>query len=173
MYKFGAPGSWGPFANAAVSDVSNRCRCRWCGRARIVDMVSIRPAVFADVADVVDLWERQGGPTRSAGGRAEAIRLITCDGDALLLAEDRGLIVGSVIVGWDGWRCHLYRLVVEPAARRRGIGTDLIAAARERARRLGSSRLDAMVDPDNESAVLFWEAGGFERDRDHRWSLHL
>jgi ribosomal protein S18 acetylase RimI-like enzyme len=134
-------------------------------------MPSIRPAVLDDVAAVVDLWEREGGPTRSAGGSEEARRLLEHDRGALLVAEDGGRLVGTLIVGWDGWRCHLYRLAVERSARRAGVARGLARAARDRAVQLGAARLDAMVAPDNQAAVAFWESVGFERDVDLRWSM--
>ena len=46
------------------------------------------------------------------------------------LAADGEHIVGSVIAGWDGWRCHLYRLAVAPARRREGIGRALLLLPR-------------------------------------------
>ena len=124
-----------------------------------------------DVPVVVDLWDREGGPTRHPGRHEEATRLVDHDSGALLVAEHDGALVGALIVGWDGWRCHLYRLAVEPAARRTGVARQLVLAARDRAARLGAARLDAIVDPDNESAVHFWEALGFELDDGRRWSL--
>jgi ribosomal protein S18 acetylase RimI-like enzyme len=122
----------------------------------------------------VDLWRREGGPTRLAGGAEDARRLLTRDPDALLIAEDdTGRLLGTLIVGWDGWRCHLYRLVAEPEQRRSGVARALVEAARDRALALGATRIDAMVDPDNDAAVGFWAAVGFELDVDRRWSLLL
>ena len=76
--------------------------------------VDIRRGGAEDLEEVVDLWRREGGPTSLAAGVAEAAALLTRDQDALLIARGDGQVVGTVIVGWDGWRCHLYRLVVEP-----------------------------------------------------------
>ncbi|NEE56178.1 GNAT family N-acetyltransferase, partial [Streptomyces sp. SID8455] len=59
-------------------------------------------------------------------------RLVERDPDALILAERDGTLVGTVIAGFDGWRCHLYRLAVHPEQRRRGVGGALLAAAEER-----------------------------------------
>jgi ribosomal protein S18 acetylase RimI-like enzyme len=134
-------------------------------------MARLRIATAADVDAVVDLWQQFGGPTRSPPRAAPTTRLLARDPDALILAVDDERIVGSVIVGWDGWRCHLYRLVVRPEARRAGIADALVAAARDRARDLGASRVDAMVHDDNDGAVAFWRAAGFElQDDDRRWS---
>ena len=83
------------------------------------------------------------------------------DPDALILAVDGDRIVGTVIAGWDGWRCRLYRLAVAPGRRRSGIGRALIAAAEERFRVLGGTRVDAMVLDDNEQAHRIWRACGY------------
>jgi ribosomal protein S18 acetylase RimI-like enzyme len=92
------------------------------------------------------------------------------DPDALILAADGDQIVGTVIAGWDGWRCHLYRLAVAPSRRRAGVGRALIAAAEERFRTLGGTRVDAMVLDDNERAHRIWRACGYRRqDEWSRW----
>ena len=137
-------------------------------------MLTIRAATIDDVDAVVDLWNRAAGPTRHAGQTAEATVLLRRDPDALLVAETDARIVGTLIVGWDGWRCHLYRLAVEPGVRRSGIARAMVDTARARANMLGAARLDAMVATENTAAVEFWERAGFELDiADRRWSLLL
>jgi ribosomal protein S18 acetylase RimI-like enzyme len=134
-------------------------------------MVEVRFAHGDDIAQVVDLWDRAGGPTRHPGRHSEAQALIERDPEALMICVDEGRLLGTLIVGWDGWRCHLYRLAVDSSARRQGIARELTIAAHARARRLGAVRVDAMIDPDNLGAVAFWESVGYVLDRDLRWSL--
>ena len=137
-------------------------------------MTTIRSASSADLRAVVDLWDRAGGPTRSPGRHLEAARLLARDPEALVVAERDGRVVGTLIVGWDGWRAHLYRLAVEPEVRRNGIARELVAEARRRAAALGAVRLDAMVAIANDGAVAFWVGKGFTADdHDRRWSLVL
>ena len=138
-------------------------------------MVEIRSATIDDVDDVVSLWRRFGGPTRTFGQHDEARVLLARDPEALVVAcDDKAGVIGSLIVGWDGWRCHLYRLVVHPDHRRRGVAARLVAEAEQRARHLGAARLDAMVHRDNDGAIAFWESRDFElQDDDGRWSLAL
>jgi ribosomal protein S18 acetylase RimI-like enzyme len=137
-------------------------------------MPNIRSATAADVAAVVSLWDRAAGPTRHAGREREATQLLERDPEALLVAEHDGRIVGTLIVGWDGWRCHLYRLAVEPEARRLGIARGLVDEARVRAMALGAIRIDAMVNRENTSAMNFWASAGFEAETDDaRWSRLL
>ena len=131
----------------------------------------LRTAVPTDVDGLVGLWrdaaENAGRPvdTRAAVGA-----LIDRDPDALIVAEDEGVLVGSVIAGWDGWRAHLYRLAVRPDRRRQGIGGALLAAVEERLRALGARRIDAMVLDRNELGQRLGPARGHRRqDEWSRW----
>jgi len=138
-------------------------------------MVEIRTAALGDVEEVVSLWRKFGGPTRSLGQHAEARALLARDPEALIVAcDDKAAVIATLVVGWDGWRCHLYRLVVHPDHRRAGIAGLLVAEGRRRAKALGVARLDAMVHRDNDGAIAFWESQDFElQDDDARWSLML
>jgi ribosomal protein S18 acetylase RimI-like enzyme len=133
-------------------------------------MIEIRTAERNELEAVVDLWNREGGPTRHPGGHAEAVTLFNRDPEALLVAVTGGMIVGAVIAGWDGWRFHIYRLAVDRSARRQGVAGCLMATVHKRANEIGAARIDAMVDPDNSSAIAFWRSLGYELDRDARWS---
>ena len=66
-----------------------------------------------------------------------------------------------MVAGWDGWRCHLYRLAMRPERRRQGIGAALLAAAEQRFAALGGRRADAMVLDDNALGAKAWAAAGY------------
>ena len=127
-------------------------------------MPLIRSGTLEDLPTVVDLWERAGGPTRLPGMIPEATRLLARDPEALIVAVVDDRVVGTLIVGWDGWRCHMYRLAVEPDLRRRGIARAMIEEARTRAVALGAIRLDAVVDLGNPLGIALWEAAGFAHE---------
>ena len=131
----------------------------------------LRSAEAHDVPAVLAFWriaaENGHRPVDTPGGLA---MLHLRDPDALILAVDGRDIVGTVIAGWDGWRCHLYRLAVDPSRRRAGIGRALIAVAEDRFRILGGSRADAVVLDDNEQAHRIWRACGYRRQQEwSRW----
>lgn len=88
-------------------------------------------------------------------------RLLDHDAAGVLVAEVDGCAVGTVIAGFDGWRCHLYRLAVHPSARRQGVARALLAAAEARFRALGGRRVDAMVLDDNDGAHALYRAAGY------------
>lgn len=97
----------------------------------------IRVARPEDLDAVLAFWKVAAEGTSISDDLSGTERLVARDPGALLLAERAGELVGTVIAGFDGWRCHLYRLAVRPDRRRLGIGSALLAAAEERFVRLG------------------------------------
>lgn len=131
----------------------------------------VRSASAGDIDAVVALWQRATDPTRLPSDRTAVERLLAFDADSLVVVEDDDDIVGTLIIGWDGWRCHLYRMAVDQAARRRGVGAVLLGEARRRAAARGIARLDALVHDGNDLGVAFWQGQGFVRDEaDRRWT---
>ncbi|MEU6932670.1 GNAT family N-acetyltransferase [Streptomyces sp. NPDC046374] len=126
-----------------------------------MDDLRIRAAVAADLDAVLAFWKAAAEGTSISDDRAGVERLVERDPEALLLAERDGELAGTVIAGFDGWRCHLYRLAVHPDQRRRGIGGALLAAAEERFVRLGGRRADAMVLDRNERGQAAWRAAEY------------
>ncbi|MFE2265163.1 GNAT family N-acetyltransferase [Streptomyces griseosporeus] len=130
----------------------------------------IRAATPDDLDTVLAFWKTAAEGTSISDDRAGVERLVERDAEALILAERDGELLGTVIAGFDGWRCHLYRLAVRPDHRRRGIGTALLAAAEERFVRLGGRRGDAMVLVDNARAHHAWRAAGYAPEEHwRRW----
>lgn len=75
-------------------------------------------------------------------------------------ARDEGLLIGFVNVIWDG-RAHawLQDTMVDSAHRRQGIGTRLVAAARDGSQRGGCEWLH--VDFDDQLVAFYLQACGF------------
>lgn len=133
--------------------------------------LTFRSATTRDAADVLRFWAVSAEDAhRPSDSTAAVERLVERDPDALLLALDGDRIVGTVVAGWDGWRCHLYRLAVDPDRRRQGIGRELVARAEARFTSYGGTRADAMVLDDNELAHGAWAAAGYTRQAEwSRW----
>jgi ribosomal protein S18 acetylase RimI-like enzyme len=140
----------------------------------VMSDLHIRPAGPADVPAVLAFWQVAAEGTSISDDEAGVARLVGRDPRALLLAERDGTLVGTVIAGFDGWRCHLYRLAVHPSARRQGVARVLLAAAEERFAALGGRRGDAMVLEANERAHHAWQAAGYAREEQwRRWTKPL
>jgi ribosomal protein S18 acetylase RimI-like enzyme len=127
----------------------------------------VRAATPGDVDAVRALWSQARSEHAVTPDTAEAVlRLLAHAPGALLVAEDRGEVVGVLIAAWDGWRGGMYRLAVRHDRRRRGIGRQLVAAGEAHLRRCGAPRVTALVAYEDERARAFWVALGYGVDED-------
>ncbi|MFF8942225.1 GNAT family N-acetyltransferase [Streptomyces sp. NPDC014864] len=135
-----------------------------------MSQIKIRTASSAEAPALLAFWARSAEGTSITDDEDGVTRLLDRDPEAVLVAERDGAIVGTVIAGYDGWRCHLYRLAVDPDQRRQGIAAALLAGAHERFVALGGRRADAMVLDHNELGQHAWRAAGYHVDEEwSRW----
>ena len=117
-----------------------------------------------DELDVIlALWNADGVRPSATDTTAALERLLDDQPEALLVAEVNEEIVGVLIAAWDGWRGNMYRLVVRPDQRRRGIGHALVQEGERRLRACGAQRVTALVNDDviaGASSVAY----GYRRD---------
>src|SRR5271168_1142728 len=106
---------------------------------------SLRTGQLSDVESVLRFWVASAAEPTHTDDVGSLTALVAGDPSALIVAEADGSIVGSVIAAWDGWRGSVYRLVVAPSHRRRGLGRQLLGAAEARLGAVGAVRLQAIV----------------------------
>ena len=128
----------------------------------LASVATIRSATNADIDAVLAFWRDATTEPSSTDDAASLTDLLAHAPDALVLAVEHDAIVGTVIVGWDGWRGALYRLAVAPSHRRSGVATALVEEGERRLRAQGAKRLHIIVDPDQEPGALFWTSAGYE-----------
>ena len=134
---------------------------------------TLRAATAADIDGILEMWQEGAENAARPPDTGEAVTAVL-GRQAVILAEHDGELIGSVIAGWDGWRCHLYRLAVRPGWRRRGVGSALLQAAEDRFTDLGAGRADAMVLDSNDLGQNLWRASGYRRQDDwRRWVKEL
>jgi ribosomal protein S18 acetylase RimI-like enzyme len=133
--------------------------------------VAIRHGRQEDIEELIEFWRDAGeNHGRPADKSVLVEALLSRDPESLIVAESDGIIVGTVIAGWDGWRAHLYRLAVAPDHRGRGVARLLMRHAEERLRVLGAPRFDAMVLSSNDTGAAAWAAMGYQpQDNWTRW----
>jgi ribosomal protein S18 acetylase RimI-like enzyme len=133
--------------------------------------MTIRPATPDDVDAVLAFWRAATVEPSTTDDADGVLALLRFAPDALLLAvddDDDDEIVGTVVASWDGWRGAMYRLAVHPTRRRRGLATQLVAAAEDALRARGVRRIHLIVLAEEEPANAFWEAAGYAHEQRQR-----
>jgi ribosomal protein S18 acetylase RimI-like enzyme len=133
------------------------------------DPVRIRTGSVADVDVVLAFWRTATTEPSTTDDASSLGALLAHAPESLVLAVEDDEVVGTVIVGWDGWRGAMYRLAVAPSHRRRGIGTALIEDGERRLLSYGAQRLHMIVAADQPDAQAFWTAVGYEPTAQHRF----
>ncbi len=91
-------------------------------------------------------------------------RKLARDAENLLVLDDDGRLIGSVMVGYGGHRGWVNYLAVHPDRRRQGLGRLLMDAAERRLRDLGCPKVNLQVRTSNEAAKDFYRRIGYSVD---------
>lgn len=127
--------------------------------------LQIREFCFpADYEPVFALWKsiERGVHTGRSDTPAEIEKKLSRDPDLFLVAEADGVIVGSVIGGYDGRRGLVYHLAVASAFRGRGIGSRLMDELESRLRAKGCLKCYLLVTSDNPEAEMYYQQRGWQ-----------
>ncbi|REJ06076.1 GNAT family acetyltransferase [Microbacterium bovistercoris] len=125
--------------------------------------VQIRTFVPSDEDAVVALWEEAGLTRPWNDPRADIERMLAVWPDLIIVAEDDGRIVGTVMAGYDGHRGWIYYLASAADRRGEGIGRMLVEESERRLIALGCPKVQLMVRPGNEIVFAFYDQVGYER----------
>ena len=126
--------------------------------------MTIQRATVDDADALVAFWATAGA-SMGYTDNADCVRAAIVSSRAvMLLATDEGRIVGSLLGTFDGWRGHMYRLVVDASQRRRGIATSLVRQMEALFREWGVKRVNVLVERDRPWAREFWMAVGYPLD---------
>ena len=130
----------------------------------------IRPAKRTDAAALAKLLPDLGYEATPTDIERRLSRLETWPHNAVIVAEDRGSLLGLChvqgvpLMATDGY-AEVQALVVVSASQRLGIGRLLLRSAIEWSSNHGYSRVRLRSGLHRESAHLFYEALGFSRSK--------
>jgi ribosomal protein S18 acetylase RimI-like enzyme len=121
---------------------------------------AIRTATASDRAAVIALWEACGLTRPWNDPAADFDRALAAEAATVLVIAGAAGLTGSAMIGDDGHRGWVYYLAVADAARGRGHGRALMAAAEAWLRGRGCAKLQLMVREGNDAATGFYHALG-------------
>ncbi len=124
--------------------------------------VDIRNFQMRDYDRVVSLWKKAGLEIRPGDERAQIRRKLERDPELFLVAEENGLLVGTVLGSWDGRRGWIHHLAIRPNKQRSGLGTMIISELERRMRKKGVLKVNAIVYRTNKKSINFFKKNGYE-----------
>ena len=128
--------------------------------------MEFRTATSDDADRILRFWHESGasiGPT----DRVDELRRVVANPAAVLvLAIVEGEIIGTLLGTFDGWRGNMYRLVVHPNRRRKGVARQMVRHVERIFTEWGVRRITVLIEIDRPWAIEFWTAVGYPRD-DH------
>ena len=84
--------------------------------------------------------------------------------ELLFVAEKNGVLLGSIIAGYDGHRGWLNLVSVHPSERGSGLGSRLVDHAIEQLRGIGCRKVNIQIREGNEAVIAFYSKLGFETE---------
>jgi putative acetyltransferase len=124
--------------------------------------LTIRPFAEADAEGVVALWTTVFAYPAPHNAPATVIRhKLALQRDLFFVAWLEGVLVGTVMGGYDGHRGWVYSLAVDPQARRRGIGTALMRHLEGELALRGCPKINLQVLASNAGTVEFYRKLGY------------
>ena len=141
---------------------------------RIVEATEVDDALASAMARLVPQLSRSNPPPDAA--TLEAI--VDSEASTLLLAfDEQGVVVGSLTLALfripTGMRAWIEDVVVDEAARGRGVGEALNREAIGRARAEGATTVDLTSRPSREAANRLYRRLGFEKRTTNMYRLAL
>ena len=126
--------------------------------------MNIRSFKPEDEAEVVALWH-SCDLLRPWNDPHEDIRFCRESGHGdILITEEQGKLVASVMVGHDGHRGWLYYLAVAADCRKRGLGKEIIKAAECWLKDRGVPKAELLIRQENKAAIEFYLRIGYRQE---------
>ncbi len=130
--------------------------------------VSVRPALMKDRKGCLALISILTGKKPQSGWEETFARLIGGERGAILVAEEDGIILGTVTISYNlairysGEYCQLEELIVDSEARGKNAGGLLVQGAVETAKARGCAEMGLYLLESTEGNRPFYEKYGFK-----------
>jgi ribosomal protein S18 acetylase RimI-like enzyme len=127
--------------------------------------MDIRPFRLADEEAVITLWTACSLVRPWNDPRADIRRKLTQQPELFLIGDLDGVIVATVMAGYDGHRGWVHYLAVDPTRHRQGLGRQLMAEVEQQLRDRGCPKLSLQVRSDNREVLAFYRGLGYGEDQ--------
>ncbi len=125
---------------------------------------TIRAYESADEHAVVALWAACGLTRPWNDPHRDIARKCATQPELFLVGVQRGTLVATAMVGYEGHRGWIYYLAVDPVQQRSGWGRTMMQEAERRLVALGCPKLNLQLRTSNVAAAGFYRALGYVED---------
>lgn len=118
-----------------------------------------------DLESLIGLW-RDCGLVKPQNDPAKDIdRKLKANAGWLLVGEEQGVLVASVMVGYDGHRGWINYLAVSPDFQKKGLGRQMMERAEKELNKVGCAKINLQVRKVNRAVLGFYRSLGFVDDK--------
>src|SRR5690349_6838004 len=114
-----------------------------------------------DKNGLIDLWGACGLINPKNDPAKDIERKLKVKPGWILVGEEKGNLVASVFVGYEGHRGWLNYLAVDPSRRQKGLGRKIVNHAEALLRRLGCPKINLQVRKGNKEVLGFYREIGY------------
>jgi ribosomal protein S18 acetylase RimI-like enzyme len=121
----------------------------------------------SDYEEMISLWqEAEGVKLRDADSYDGIHKYLHRNPGLSFVAEDNGIIIGTIMAGHDGKRGYIQHLAVIPNQRKSGIGSELLSLCIQALKKEGILKSHIHVLSNNEPAKSYWSNRGWVKRTD-------
>jgi ribosomal protein S18 acetylase RimI-like enzyme len=123
--------------------------------------MNIREYAQSDQQGVIALWSECGLVVPWNDPAQDIARKLVVDRELFLVGVNDGVLVGTVMGGYDGHRGWVNYLAVKPSEQGRGYGRQLIQGLESLLKARGCPKINLQVRAANAAAIAFYRALGY------------
>ncbi|MEJ2044455.1 MAG: GNAT family acetyltransferase [Reinekea sp.] len=126
--------------------------------------MNIRPFAIADQDAVIQIWQACGLVTSWNDPEKDIARKVKVNPELFLVAERDGLVIGTIMGGYDGHRGWINYLAVTPDAQGHKIGEQLIKITEQKLLALGCPKVNLQIRSTNTQMIEYYRKLGYLED---------
>ncbi|MEM7256377.1 MAG: GNAT family acetyltransferase [Pseudomonadota bacterium] len=124
----------------------------------------IRLFESSDQSAVIALWNQCALVRPWNDPQLDILRKQAVGAGLFLVGTIDGVVVASVMGGYDGHRGWMYYLAVSPAHQKRGYGVQLVKYLESLLKAAGCPKVNLQVREENDQVVQFYKSMGYQQD---------
>jgi N-acetylglutamate synthase len=131
-------------------------------------MYKIKAMDIENYDEIINLWKNTDGVGLSGSDDSKKSIKIFLDKNpnTCFVAEYKNEIIGTIMVGDDGLRGHIYHLMVKPEHRKNGLGKKLLEKTEKALKKEDIRKIFLVAFKKSKTGNIFWENNGYEIRKD-------